>query len=70
MDAQPAESIPPKSWTKTPGTTKGRDKIMFGLHLTMYAKVSHMKHLTFDLEMTLVRQGGMWVRMQEAKDDA
>ncbi len=43
---------------------------MFGLHLTMYAKVSHMKHLTFDLEMTLVRQGGMWVRMQEAKDDA
>ncbi|KAK0200214.1 cytochrome P450 [Desarmillaria ectypa] len=38
MDAQPAEGIPPKSWTKTPGTTKGRDKIMFGLHLTMYAK--------------------------------
>ncbi|PBK98060.1 cytochrome P450 [Armillaria gallica] len=52
MDAQPAEAIPPESWTKTPGTTKGRDKIMFGLHLTMYAK------------------GGMWVRMQEAKDDA
>ncbi|KAK0462792.1 cytochrome P450 monooxygenase pc-3 [Armillaria novae-zelandiae] len=37
-DAQPAEGIPPKSWTKAPGTTKGRDKIMFGLHLTMYAK--------------------------------
>ncbi|KAK0438221.1 cytochrome P450 [Armillaria borealis] len=52
MDAQPAEGIPPKSWTKAPGTTKGRDKIMFGLHLTMYAK------------------GGMWVRMEEAKDDA
>ncbi|KAK0187428.1 cytochrome P450 [Armillaria mellea] len=52
MDAQPPEGIPPKSWTKAPGTTKGRDKIMFGLHLTMYAK------------------GGMWVRMEEAKDDA
>ncbi|KAK0439709.1 cytochrome P450 [Desarmillaria tabescens] len=52
MDAQPAEGIPPKNWTKTPGTTKGRDKIMFGLHLTMYAKA------------------GMWVRMEEAKDDA
>ncbi|KAK0502036.1 cytochrome P450 [Armillaria luteobubalina] len=52
MDAQPVEGIPPKSWTKTPGTTKGRDKIMFGLHLTMYAK------------------GGLWVRMEEAKDDA
>ncbi|KAK0481271.1 cytochrome P450 [Armillaria novae-zelandiae] len=52
MDAQPAEGIPPKTWTKAPGTTKGRDKIMFGLHLTMYAK------------------GGMWVRMEEAKDDA
>ncbi|KAK0187424.1 cytochrome P450 [Armillaria mellea] len=37
-DAQPAEGIPPKSWTKISGTTKGRDKIMFGLHLTMYAK--------------------------------
>ncbi|PBK58493.1 cytochrome P450 [Armillaria solidipes] len=51
-DAQPAEGIPPKSWTETPGTTKGRDKIMFGLHLTMYAKA------------------GMWVRMEEAKDEA
>ncbi|KAK0439708.1 cytochrome P450 [Desarmillaria tabescens] len=51
MDAQPAEGIPPKSWKMTPGTTKGRDKIMFGLHLTMYAKA------------------GMWVRMEEAKDD-
>ncbi|KAG7440390.1 cytochrome P450 monooxygenase pc-3 [Guyanagaster necrorhizus] len=51
-DAQPAEGIPPKNWTKTPGTTKGRDKIMFGLHLTMYAKA------------------GLWVRMEEARDDA
>ncbi|KAK0477933.1 cytochrome P450 [Armillaria novae-zelandiae] len=32
MDAQPAEGIPLKTWTKAPGTTKGRDKIMFGLH--------------------------------------
>ncbi|PBK72419.1 cytochrome P450 monooxygenase pc-3 [Armillaria solidipes] len=38
MDAQPAEGIPPKNWTKMPGTTKGREKIMLGFHLTMYAK--------------------------------
>ncbi|KAK0489011.1 cytochrome P450 monooxygenase pc-3 [Armillaria novae-zelandiae] len=37
-DAQPAEGIPPKNWTKIPGTTKGRDKIMIGFHLTLYAK--------------------------------
>ncbi|KAK0202806.1 cytochrome P450 [Desarmillaria ectypa] len=51
MDAQPTEGTPPASWVKSSGTTKGRDKIMFGLHLTMYAKA------------------GMWVRMEEAKDD-
>jgi len=51
MDAQPAEGTPPASWVKSSGTTKGRDKIMFGLHLTMYAKA------------------GMWVRMEEAKDN-
>ncbi|KAK0458668.1 cytochrome P450 [Desarmillaria tabescens] len=49
-DAQPAEGIPPASWTPTPGTTKGRDKIMFGITITIYAK------------------GGLWVRMEEAKD--
>ncbi|KAK0488922.1 cytochrome P450 [Armillaria novae-zelandiae] len=37
-DAQPAEGTPPASWVKSSGTTKGSDKIMFGLHLTMYAK--------------------------------
>ncbi|PBK71210.1 cytochrome P450 [Armillaria solidipes] len=51
-DAQPAEGIPPASWTPTPGTTKGRDKIMFGITITIYAK------------------GGLWVRMEEAKDGA
>ncbi|KAK0186724.1 cytochrome P450 [Armillaria mellea] len=51
-DAQPAEGIPPASWTPTPGTTKGRDKIMFGMTITIYAK------------------GGLWVRMEEAKDGA
>ncbi|SJL03745.1 uncharacterized protein ARMOST_07102 [Armillaria ostoyae] len=51
MDAQPAEGTPPASWVKSSGTTKGRDKIMFGLHLTMYAKA------------------GMWVRMEEVKDN-
>ncbi|KAG7440380.1 cytochrome P450 monooxygenase pc-3 [Guyanagaster necrorhizus] len=49
-DVQPAEGIPPESWTPTPGTTKGREKIMFGVHITIYAK------------------GGLWVRMEEAKD--
>ncbi|KAK0472809.1 cytochrome P450 [Armillaria novae-zelandiae] len=51
-DAQPAEGIPPASWTPAPGTTKGRDKIMFGITITIYAK------------------GGLWVRMEEAKDGA
>ncbi|KAK0217130.1 cytochrome P450 [Armillaria fumosa] len=51
-DAQPTEGIPPASWTPTPGTTKGRDKIMFGITITIYAK------------------GGLWVRMEEAKDGA
>ncbi|KAK0502022.1 cytochrome P450 monooxygenase pc-3 [Armillaria luteobubalina] len=46
VDAQPPESIPPKSWTRTPGTTKGREKIMLGRH------------------------GGLWVRMEEAKEEA
>ncbi|SJL12378.1 uncharacterized protein ARMOST_15804 [Armillaria ostoyae] len=52
QDAQPAEGIPPASWTPTPGTTKGREKIMFGITITIYAK------------------GGLWVRMEEAKDGA
>ncbi|KAK0491658.1 cytochrome P450 [Armillaria novae-zelandiae] len=38
MDAQPAEGIPPANWTEMPGTTKGREKIMLGFHLTLYAK--------------------------------
>ncbi|KAK0200209.1 cytochrome P450 [Desarmillaria ectypa] len=50
LDAQPAEGIPPKTWTRAPGTTKGRDKIMLGTHVLLYAK------------------GGLWVRMEEAKD--
>lgn len=52
VDAQPPESIPPKSWTRTPGTTKGREKIMLGRHVTLFAK------------------GGLWVRMEEAKEEA
>ncbi|KAK0184281.1 cytochrome P450 [Armillaria mellea] len=51
LDAQPDEGIPPKTWTRTPGTTKGRDKIMLGTHVLLYAK------------------GGLWVRMEEAKDE-
>ncbi|KAK0499418.1 cytochrome P450 monooxygenase pc-3 [Armillaria luteobubalina] len=38
IDAQPAEGIPPTNWTEMPGTTKGREKIMLGFHLTLYAK--------------------------------
>ncbi|KAK0438207.1 cytochrome P450 [Armillaria borealis] len=38
VDVQPPEGIPPKSWTTTPGTTKGREKIMLGIHVTLYAK--------------------------------
>ncbi|KAK0187434.1 cytochrome P450 [Armillaria mellea] len=38
LDAQPAEGIPPKTWTRTSGTTKGRDKIMLGAHVLLYAK--------------------------------
>ncbi|KAK0443576.1 cytochrome P450 [Armillaria borealis] len=52
QDAQPAEGVPPASWTPAPGTTKGRDKIMLGITITIYAK------------------GGLWVRMEEAKDGA
>ncbi|SJL17616.1 uncharacterized protein ARMOST_21170 [Armillaria ostoyae] len=52
LDAQPAEGIPPKTWTRAPGTTKGRDKIMLGTHVLLYAK------------------GGLWVRMEEARDDS
>ncbi|KAK0213268.1 cytochrome P450 [Desarmillaria ectypa] len=37
-DAQPSEGIPPRSWTPAPGTTKGRDRIMYGIHITLYAK--------------------------------
>ncbi|KAK0458672.1 cytochrome P450 [Desarmillaria tabescens] len=51
LDVQPAEGIPPKTWTRAPGTTKGRDKIMLGTHVLLYAK------------------GGLWVRMEEAKDE-
>ncbi|KAK0213265.1 cytochrome P450 [Desarmillaria ectypa] len=51
-EAQPSESIPPKSWTPAPGTTKGRDRIMFGIHVTLYAK------------------GGLWVKMEETKEEA
>ncbi|KAK0436982.1 cytochrome P450 [Desarmillaria tabescens] len=51
-DAQPSEGIPPKSWTPTPGTTKGKDKIMLGIHITLFAK------------------GGLWVKMEETKEEA
>ncbi|KAK0481269.1 cytochrome P450 [Armillaria novae-zelandiae] len=51
LDSQPEEGIPPKTWSRTPGTTKGRDKIMLGTHVLLYAK------------------GGLWVRMEEAKDE-
>ncbi|KAF8918928.1 cytochrome P450 monooxygenase pc-3 [Mucidula mucida] len=39
-DAQLPESRPPKAWSEdeTPGSTKKSDTIMFGMHLTMYAK--------------------------------
>ncbi|KAK0200205.1 cytochrome P450 [Desarmillaria ectypa] len=37
-NVQPEEGIPPASWIPTPGTTKGREKIMFGVHITIYAK--------------------------------
>ncbi|KAK0184289.1 cytochrome P450 monooxygenase pc-1 [Armillaria mellea] len=52
VDAQPPEGIPPKSWTRSPGTTKGREKIMLGINVTLYAKA------------------GLWVRMEEAKEEA
>ncbi|KAK0462557.1 cytochrome P450 [Desarmillaria tabescens] len=51
-DAQPSEGIPPKSWTPAPGTTKGKDKIMLGIHITLFAK------------------GGLWVKMEETKEEA
>ncbi|KAK0438214.1 cytochrome P450 monooxygenase pc-2 [Armillaria borealis] len=38
LDAQPAEGVPPKTWTRAPGTTKGRDKIMLGTRVLLYAK--------------------------------
>ncbi|KAK0458665.1 cytochrome P450 monooxygenase pc-3 [Desarmillaria tabescens] len=38
LDVQPPEGIPPKSWTHAPGTTKGREKIMFGVHITLFVK--------------------------------
>ncbi|KAK0438217.1 cytochrome P450 [Armillaria borealis] len=38
LDAQPDEGIPPKTWIRAPGTTKGRDKIMLGTHVLLYAK--------------------------------
>ncbi|KAK0474637.1 cytochrome P450, partial [Armillaria novae-zelandiae] len=39
LDSQPEEGILPKTWTRIPGTTKGRDKIMLGTHVLLYAKV-------------------------------
>lgn len=36
-DAQAPEAKPPASWTGD--QFKGKDKIMFGTHLTMFAKV-------------------------------
>lgn len=38
-DEMPDEAMAPKHWANSPGA-KGREKIMFGMHLTMYAKVS------------------------------
>ncbi|KAG7440384.1 uncharacterized protein BT62DRAFT_910706 [Guyanagaster necrorhizus] len=38
LDAQPAEDIPPKTWTRAPGTSEGRDRIMLGTHVLLYAK--------------------------------
>ncbi|KAK7445180.1 Protein kinase alk2 [Stygiomarasmius scandens] len=36
LDVQPSK--PPSEWTPTPGTTKGRDKVMLSSHLTMSVK--------------------------------
>ncbi|KAF9005761.1 cytochrome P450 monooxygenase pc-3 [Hymenopellis radicata] len=49
-DAQTPEACPPKAWLedKTPGSTKDRDTIMFGMHLTMYAKGGMWVRMTED----------------------
>ncbi|KAF9074680.1 cytochrome P450 [Rhodocollybia butyracea] len=38
-DAQPESSKSPADWVPMPGTTKGRDKVMLTVHLTMMVKV-------------------------------
>ncbi|KIK53184.1 hypothetical protein GYMLUDRAFT_250607 [Collybiopsis luxurians FD-317 M1] len=38
LDVQPDSAKPPKEWIPSPGTTKGRDKVMLETHLTMMVK--------------------------------
>ncbi|KAK0190285.1 cytochrome P450 monooxygenase pc-3 [Armillaria mellea] len=69
MDAQPAEGIPPKDWTKMPGTTKGREKIMLEFHLTMYAKVYLFDFINLTHASNGRFQAGLWIRMKEVNED-
>jgi hypothetical protein len=45
-DAQPADSRPPAEWSKCKGT-KGKDKIVPAMHITLYVKVRYLIHIVF-----------------------
>ena len=65
-DEMPDEAFPPKRWEDSPGA-KGKEKIMFGTHITMYAKVSATTAMSL-VVLIILPQGGLWVRMEEASE--
>ena len=68
-DAMPPESRPPAEWSGLPGR-KGKEKFWPKSHLTLYSAVS-ASNVQFSMIIdSIVPQGGMWVKMSEANNDA
>jgi hypothetical protein len=70
-DAQPPSSRPPVDWDQDAGYKRG-EKIWTAAHLTMFARVSVLSVLVYNLIDRLFSeyQEGLWMRMGEARSDA
>ena len=63
------QSIPPPGYTDSPGSD-GTDRVWMTSHLTAFAKVRIFlrRYYVADESDAFCHQGGLWVKMTEAKD--
>lgn len=67
-DAQAPDTLPPPIWAKAEGR-KATEKVFPKMHLTMYVHVS-TQTMVYPSYVSHTTQGGLWVRMTEADDEA